>query len=133
MDCTQARHDCQVAEIPEDPLKKPQLPPRNSTFVGVKNQEKIATNSTASKNEKRKASTDFSSPLEGKNHNNEARKTKDEETDRRERAFLEHLEETLQEARSLKKISSMSFVSSSLRAMKKQKTKSISDARSSDS
>jgi hypothetical protein len=66
MDCTQARHDCQVAEIPEAPLKKPQLPPRNSTFVGVKNQEKIAPNSTASKNEKRKASTDLSSPLEGK-------------------------------------------------------------------
>lgn len=131
MDCTQARHDCQVAEIPEDPLKKPQLPPRNSTFVGVKNQEKLAPNSTASKNERRKASTDFSSALEGKNHNNEARKTKDEETDRRERAVLEHLEEALQQARSLKNIKS--FVSSSLRAMKKQKRKSISDARSSDS
>jgi hypothetical protein len=126
MDCTQARHDRQVAEIPEDQLKKPQLPPRNSPFVGVKNQEKIAPNSTASKNEKRKASTDLSSPLEGKNHNNEARKSKDKETDRRERAVLEHFEEALQAARSLKNISSISFVSSSLRAMKKQKRKSIS-------
>jgi hypothetical protein len=98
-----------------------------------KNQEKFAPNSTASKNEKRKASSDFSSALEGKNHNNEVRKSKDEETDRRERACLEHLEEALQEVRSLKNISSMSFVSSSLRAMKKQKRKSISDARSSDS
>jgi hypothetical protein len=56
MDCTRARHDCQVAEIPEDPLKKPQHPARNSTFVGVKNQEKIAPNSTASKKKKEKRS-----------------------------------------------------------------------------